>query len=154
MADLKICLEKAGLQNVTTVLQSGNVVFESSKTAAELKKLLEETLAKTFAYPAKVQVISIDNLQKIVNKYPFGQAGDTQHDYVIFMENDLEKELLKETYNLTAGEQVQAGEGVVYWRVDKGLTLKSSFAKMLAKSKYRDFNTNRNIKTLKKILLV
>lgn len=154
MADLKICLEKAGLQNVTTVLQSGNVVFESSKTATELKKLLEETLAKTFAYPAKVQVISVDNLQKIVDKYPFGQADDTQHDYVIFMENSLEKELLKEAYDVMPGEQAQAGEGVVYWRVDKGLTLKSSFAKMLAKSKYREFNTNRNIKTLKKILLV
>ncbi|HVV66745.1 MAG TPA: DUF1697 domain-containing protein [Candidatus Saccharimonadales bacterium] len=152
MADLKTCLEKAGLENVVTVLQSGNVVFESQLSSADLKKVIETTLTETFAYPAKAQVLSMNRLQKIVDGYPFGTASDRQHDYVIFIENALEEALLGETYNLAPGEQVQGGEGVVYWRVDKGLTLKSSFAKVLAKSKYRDLNTNRNIKTLKKLL--
>jgi uncharacterized protein (DUF1697 family) len=49
-------------------------------------------------------------------------------------------------------ERVAAGEGVVYWRVDKGSTLKSNFAKLLTKAKYRDFNTNRNLNTLRKLL--
>jgi hypothetical protein len=44
------------------------------------------------------------------------------------------------------------GDGVIYWRVDQGQTLRSSFGKTLSKSKYKSFNTNRNINTLQKIL--
>ncbi|HET7060436.1 MAG TPA: DUF1697 domain-containing protein [Candidatus Saccharimonadales bacterium] len=152
MADLRVCLEKVGLENVTTILQSGNLVFESGSAAPQLKKLIETSLTKTFGYSAKAQVLPLEALAKIVDQYPFRTAGDNQHDYVIFMENGLEKELAAEPCRLAAGEQVAAGRGVVYWRVDKGSTLKSDFAKLLTKAKYRHFNTNRNIKTLRKML--
>lgn len=152
MADLKTCLEKAGLSGVTTVLQSGNVTLEAGKDAAELKRTIEKALQQTFGYPARAQVVTMERLAGIVGKYPFGTAGDSQHDYVIFMENGLEKDLAAEPYQPGAGEQVAAGDGVVYWRVDKGSTLKSDFAKLLTKAKYRDYNTNRNVRTLHKIL--
>jgi uncharacterized protein (DUF1697 family) len=152
MADLKACLEKAGLQNVKTVLQSGNILLDSGQGEPDLKIVIEKSLSKTFNYPAKVQVLSLANLRKIVDDYPFDTAGSAQHDYVIFMEDGLEKNLVKEEYILAAGEKVRAGQGVVYWRVDKGSTLKSGFAKWLTKSKYKAFNTNRNLRTLSKIL--
>ncbi len=152
MADLKACLGKAGLQDVTTFLQSGNVVIESDQSATELKKLIETTLSETFSYPAKAQVLSLKRLTAIVEQYPFGMAGASQHDYVIFLENGLEKALAAEAGELASSEQVAAGQGVVYWRVDKGSTLKSDFAKLLTKTKYKAFNTNRNLKTLRKML--
>jgi uncharacterized protein (DUF1697 family) len=152
MADLKTCLAEAGLSNITTFLQSGNVVFESALSAARLKKVIETALTTTFSYPAKTQVFTVHDLRKIAEDYPFGVAGDDQHDYVIFIENGLEKTLLQESYNLAPGEKVSAGKGVIYWRVDKGSTLRSSFAKLLTKAKYKDFNTNRNLKTLLKII--
>jgi uncharacterized protein (DUF1697 family) len=154
MADLKSCLEKAGLAGVTTLLQSGNVVFESDLSAPELKKLIETALTKTFSYPAKVQVFSMSRLKKIVDAYPFGVASDKQHDYVVFMENGLEETILTDEYELGSGEKVAAGKGVIYWRVDQGLTLRSSFGKALSKSKYKAFNTNRNVKTLRKMLAI
>lgn len=153
MADLKTCLETTGLKNVKTILQSGNVIFESDKTdTSKLKQQIEQALTKTFNYPAKVQVLSMVNMQRIIDNYPFGAAGASQHDYVIFMENGLEAEIIKEDYMLAKGEKVKAGAGVAYWRVDKGSTLKSDFAKQLSKTKYKDFNTNRNLNTLRKII--
>jgi len=152
MAELKTCLEKAGLDNVQTLLQSGNAVFESSKKEPVLKSLIEQTLTKTFNYPAKVQVVSLVRLERLIKDYPFGAAGPKQHNYIIFMENHLEKSALKDEYELGAGEKVQAGDGVIYWRVDQGKTLRSSFGKLLSKSKYRQFNTNRNLNTLMKII--
>lgn len=154
MADVKACLEKSGLQNVKTVLQSGNVIFESNETdVSSLKGQIEVALTKTFNYPAKAQVLSADNLRKIIDNYPFGRAGASQHDYVIFMENGLENGIVKEDYKLAKDEKVRAGTGVVYWRVDKGSTLKSNFAKLLAKPQYKDFNTNRNLNTLRKLII-
>ena len=152
MADLTFCLEKAGLSGVSTILQSGNVLCSSNKPAEQLKAVIEAALTKSFGYPAKAQVLTIEQLTKVVEQYPFGTASDRQHDYVIFMEDGLEHDLVAEQCDLGADEQVAAGPGVVYWRVDKGLTLKSDFAKLLAKTKYRHMNTNRNIKTLRKML--
>ncbi|MGC1176434.1 MAG: DUF1697 domain-containing protein [Candidatus Saccharimonadales bacterium] len=151
MTDLKACFEKMGLANISTLLQSGNVLFMSDKEPAALKRDIETGLTEWFGYAAKVQVLSVEKLEEIIAAYPFGAAGADQHDYVIFLENGLERSLLEDDYALADGEQVKAGSGVVYWRVDKGLTLQSSFAKLLTKAKYKDFNTNRNLKTLRKI---
>jgi uncharacterized protein (DUF1697 family) len=150
MAELKICLEDAGFTEVKTYLQSGNVVFESEKSQSALKAELEALLSKTFDYPAKVQVLTIAKLKKIIKDNPFADAPKDYHQYVIFIENDLETQLVAEA-GKQLGEQVQAGDGVVYWKVKKGETLKTPFAKLLTKSKYKEFNTNRNINTLQKI---
>jgi uncharacterized protein (DUF1697 family) len=152
MADLKVCLEKLGLDNVKTYLQSGNVSFESSEISTEkLKKQIEEELTDNFSYPAKVQVLGQDRLEGIIDKSPFHGDGSEKHQYVIFMENGLEAQLASEAFD-TKQEEIAKGDGVVYWKVDKGSTLKSSFAKHLTKAKYKDFNTNRNINTLRKML--
>ena len=152
MAELKACFEKAGFKNVSTVLQSGNVVFEGDKPVAQLKPEIESLLTKTFDYPAKVQVFSLPELAKIVKDYPF-KNREGYHSYVIFIENGLEQELAKEVGELPDNlEQVAAGKGVVYWQVERGQTLKSTFGKFLSKAKYKELNTNRNLNTLQKIL--
>lgn len=151
MADLKTCLETAGFKNVSTFLQSGNVVLESAKKEPGLKAEIENLITKTFKYPAKVQVVSISNLKQIINNYPF-KAKEGFHNYIIFVENGLEKDFADEAPKFDRNiEQIKPGKGVVYWQVERGQTLKSSCGKLLSKSKYKDFNTNRNINTLQKI---
>lgn len=150
MADLRACFEDMGLKDVKTFLQSGNVTFDSGATADDLKRKIEAALAETFGYPAKVQVKSIGDLQEIIAANPFGVAPDNHHQYVIFFETGLEKAFSAEAAG-SGGEKVRAGSSVVYWQVDRGRTLKSPVGKLLTKSKYRDFHTNRNIRTLQKI---
>jgi uncharacterized protein (DUF1697 family) len=152
MEQLRAAFTDLDLENVATILQSGNVTFDSPRTAAKLKDRMEEGLRKRFGYDAHVQVIERDALRKIIDDYPFGTADRDRHDYVIFMERGLEKNLAAENVELGPKEKVEAGDGVVYWRVDKGSTLQSAFGKLLTKSKYRDFNTNRNVRTLRKLL--
>jgi len=152
MSDLKTCFEAAGLRNVSTVLQTGNVVFESSIRPDSLKKLIEKKLTNQFHYSAKVQVILADDLAEIVRKYPFNEADNNFQHYVIFLENNLSDSLVPEMELDTSVEEVKAGKEVVYWKVFKGMTLKSPFAKLLVKTKYKEFNTTRSINTLKKLI--
>jgi uncharacterized protein (DUF1697 family) len=48
MKDLKAACEGAGLQKVSTYIASGNVVFDSDKSAAAVKTLLTDLLRKRF----------------------------------------------------------------------------------------------------------
>jgi uncharacterized protein (DUF1697 family) len=154
MAELKEVFEKRGYRNVKTVLQTGNVVFESPvSNAQQLKTDIEALLTDAFHYTVKVQVIPQEQVAAIVARCPFGEPIKDVHFYVIFFENGLEKELVAEAAaHVQENEAVQAGDGVVYWKVPRGLTLKSQFAKFLTKTKYKDFNTNRNLNTLQKII--
>jgi uncharacterized protein (DUF1697 family) len=152
MAELRATLGELGLENVETILQSGNVRFDAKGSANTIKDQIEAALRKRFGYDAQVQVIEREQLKQIIAAAPFGTAGADRHDYVIFMERGLEKDLAAEKVDLAANEKVEAGDGVVYWRVDKGSTLQSAFGKLLTRAKYRDFNTNRNLRTLRKLV--
>jgi len=150
MADLKDCLEGLRLRDVRTLLQSGNVVFEANGDTKSLKVKIENGLTETFGYPAKVQVFNATAVAAIVSAYPF-KADDTEYqNYVIFIEGGLERALAEEAVGID--EKVEVGDGAVYWQVKKGMTLKSTFAQYLTKSKYRDFHTNRNMNTLQKLV--
>ena len=152
MDALRGALGELGLENVETILQSGNVRFRSALTGKTLQTRIEAKLEERFGYEAHVQVIGRARLSEIIDAYPFGAAGESSQDYVVFLERGLEEDLAAEDVELGAKERVAGGDGVVYWRVDKGSTLQSPFGKLLAKAKYRDFNTNRNLRTLRKLV--
>ncbi|MGH7142387.1 MAG: DUF1697 domain-containing protein [Candidatus Saccharimonadales bacterium] len=153
MADLKACFESIGLKSVKTIQQTGNVLFESSVDARKLKRTIEAALTRSFNYQVRVQVINIDSLREIVAASPFSSQKDSFHQYVLFFEDGLEKELLGEFIDLDSStEVIKLGNGVIYWSVRVGMTLDSQFAKFLTKAKYKSFNTNRNIRTLQKII--
>ncbi len=47
---------------------------------------------------------------------------------------------------------MQAGAGVLYWEVERGMTLKSRFGKSTGAPKLKAFTTTRNLRTLHKLL--
>ena len=152
-ADLKKCFEKMGFGDVKVILQSGNVKFTSdSKNAAQVRSTIETGLAKRFDYPAKAVVSTLERLNDVIAEYPFDGLNKDEQHYVVFFNQDLGSEMVKETNLNKAVEQAKAGEMIVYWRVQKGMTLKSDFGKLLSKAKYKDHHTVRNLNTLQKIV--
>ena len=152
MAELRACFEGIGLREVTTVLQSGNVIFEAARaTPPALKQKIEGALAATFAYPARVHVLALAEVHAIAAACPYADDDPDRHAYVVFLENGLETALAGEAVALAPGEETQVGRGVVYWRCPRGSTLQSAFGKLLTRARYRDFNTNRNLRTLRRL---
>ena len=156
MADLQACFEGLGFKNVKTFLQSGNVLFESGAAdIAGLRQKLETGVGESFSYPARIFVYSLGWVREAASKYPFDASDEYFQHYVIFIEPDLADDLVSDiVVSDPAIETFQTGDSVVYWRVQKGMTLKASSSKYMAKPKYKNAMTIRNLKTLHKITSV
>jgi uncharacterized protein (DUF1697 family) len=150
MTDLKVAFENIGYKNVKTYLQTGNVVFESAESIENIKTILEQNLSKTFDYEAFVLLYEYELLPEIIKQYPFTK-DESHHAYVIFIDSQSILEELK-TLSNSLNEDIKAAENIIYWKVPKGSSLDTAFAKILAKAKYKANTTVRNINTLEKML--
>lgn len=155
MADLRRVFVDLGFDDVRTVLASGNVLFTSDATdAAQLKATVEAALRKVFGYEAWVFVLDIARLAAIVEAYPFDPERDGWHPYVMFTaEPGVLADLLAVGGDLDAAiERIAGGDGVLYWEVERGRTLDSTFGKNTGKPKLKAVTTTRNLRTLVKLL--
>jgi uncharacterized protein (DUF1697 family) len=94
MPKLREALVDRGLEDVTTVLQSGNVVFTSSKSEAAVTKLVRETLADAFGLEGAVIVRSAAEMASVANTNPFvkrGEERDPKTLHVAFLERSSAK---------------------------------------------------------------
>lgn len=74
---LKAFFETLGFTNVTTLLSSGNVIFESDTTNNKaLETHIEENLPKLFGFSRATIVRSYTELKKMVAADPFKAAED------------------------------------------------------------------------------
>ena len=49
-------------------------------------------------------------------------------------------------------DPISRGHGVIYWNPVKGTTVDTPFGKLLSRKAYRSSTTNRNLRTLQKIV--
>ena len=86
--------------------------------------------------------------------FPFDADDASRQPWVVFAsEASAIEDLLDATGALDPDvDPVRRGDGVVYWNPVKGTTVDTPFAKLLAKAKYKPVTTNRNLRTLRKIL--
>jgi len=147
-ADLRAALQDAGLEDVTTVLASGNAVVTAASAAAAASTA-EAALEARYGRRIRVLGIAVDALQEVVDAYPHGQ-DDAHTPYVVF---ELEAGVAEELSALEPGEgeAIAAGDGVVHWSNPEGTTLSSPFAKALERTA-KDRVTTRNLRTLRKVL--
>lgn len=88
MEDLKKVLEKLKFKNMTTYIQSGNVIFESEEAdEIQLGKKIEELLKKELDFNVATAVRTMEHVRELLKKNPFGdRVRDKQHlHWVIFL---------------------------------------------------------------------
>jgi uncharacterized protein (DUF1697 family) len=152
-AELAAMARDLGLAEVRTVLASGNLLFSSDDDPAALRAAIEDGLRARFGYDARIVLTTADHVAAVVDAFPFPER-EGRHAYVLFgSDPDVLDELLAAAAELPpADEQVAAGDRVVYWDCPKGSTLDTPFAKLVARSRGRATTTNRNLRTLRKLV--
>lgn len=86
MSTLRALFADLGLVNVTTLLQSGNFVFQSDRLAgAALERRLEKESAKRLALPIDYIVRGASQWAEIVARNPFPQAARDDPSHLVVM---------------------------------------------------------------------
>lgn len=86
MIDLKAALNKTGLKDVTTYIQSGNVVFKSSENnTVLLENRIKESMAKTFGFDIPVLITDREELIDILDRSPFKHQKDIEANNIYYV---------------------------------------------------------------------
>ncbi|MGP4057200.1 DUF1697 domain-containing protein [Mycobacterium sp. 4D054] len=153
MAAVAATLRDAGFTDVTTILASGNVLLSSRASADAVRRDAERALRDEFGYDAWVLVYDLDAVAAVSAAFPFEREVPEHHSYVTFVSDPgVHSELCALADRPGPQEQIQPGDGVVYWQVPRAATLASAMGKTMGKKRYKSSTTTRNLRTIDKVL--
>ena len=155
MPALKECFEAEGFENVSTYIQSGNVLFRDTGSAATLTTRIEKMLGKTFDhYPASVVVRSHTQMRSIVEKAPtgFGADPETYLYDVVFLKPPLTASAaLKQVPTNEEVDAVFPARGALYFSRLKSRATSSRMNRIASLAIYKNM-TIRNWNTTTRLL--
>jgi uncharacterized protein (DUF1697 family) len=148
MKKLRELFESLGHKSVSTYINSGNVIFESDKKQADVRKVVEAGIEKAFGFHVSVLIKTCAELRRIAEAIPKGWENDsTQRSDVayLFPEIDSRKTIdmlpVKSEY-----VDVRYVEGAIYWNVKRKDRNKSQLGKLIGHRIYQQM-TVRNVNT-------
>lgn len=144
MTELKRMCEAAGFTAVRTYIASGNVVFDSKKSAPQVKAALEAALLQYAGKPVQVMVRTAPELVEVLAGNPFPQAAPNR-TVAIFLDSAPPADTL-ENLSGQKDEEVELGKREIYVHYGEGMG--QSKLKIRAASE----GTARNINTVAKLV--
>lgn len=144
MAELKRMCESAGFTAVRTYIASGNVVFDSTMSKAQVKATLEAALLQYAGKPVQAIVRTAPELADVLAGNPFPQAAPNR-TVAIFLDSAPPADTL-EKLSGQKDEEVELGKREIYVHYGEGMG--QSKLKIRAASE----GTARNINTVAKLV--
>jgi len=154
MVELRSSLEKAGLKDVGTYIQSGNICFECSKSCSALKKLVHKSIKTDFGFDVPVLVREQQFFDKVIAKSPFCAKGKPKFDVKALCVTLLEKKPpaknVKALAELDFSDAYVIAGDVVYLHLPNGYS-KTKLTNGFLEKKLGVAATTRNWKTFCKL---
>jgi uncharacterized protein (DUF1697 family) len=154
MEDLKKILAMPGIKNVSTYIQSGNVVFESKETNRDaLAKKIETKLEKSLGFEVKTLLRTMPDMEAIINQTPFKKYAEDMAQHVSFLSQKADGALVEQLQALqTEFEQFRFIDTEAYILVRKGAYGETKFSNNFLEKKLKLYATTRNWATVNKML--
>jgi uncharacterized protein (DUF1697 family) len=143
MAELRAMGAACGFANVRTFIASGNLLFESELSEAEIKAALEAKLAAYAGKPVEVFVRTRTELEAIVAANPFPDAHQSRH-LVFFQDSPPATDLIAQCRDAN-GERLALGTRELH--VDYGAGIRFTKLKIPGKTE----RTGRSINSVRRM---
>lgn len=153
MATLRRVFEDAGCRDVSTYINSGNVLFTDKRTMQELQPALETALEATFGLRIPIVLRSRKSLNALTARIPADWTNDASAKTdILFINNTVDaQEVLAALGSKPAIESVIAADGALVWHVSRQNASKSSALKLVSSIHYANV-TIRNVNTVRKLV--
>jgi len=152
MPELREAFEELGLDDVSTYIATGNVLFRAPRTrAAELAARLEKGLSKRFGIDLRVILLTAKQVEAVIEEAPkgFGAKGDRCD--VIFLRKPLTVKTALATVELKEGvDNVWSGRRVLYFSRLEERRTSSRMNRIVGKPEYQNMSI-RSWGTAKKL---
>jgi uncharacterized protein (DUF1697 family) len=156
MEELRRIFTSAGLRNVRTYIQSGNVIFDHPSANPDgLQKKIEKTLLSVLGYEVTVIVRPLTEIEAIVARNPFRKIkpGADVALFVVFLSDDPKTKprlpLVSNTENVEVFELKDRAAFTISRRKKNGLF---GFPNKFVEKELGVAGTTRNITTVRKIV--
>lgn len=154
MADLKVCFEDLGYADVSTYINSGNVLFSSGKSAEVLMREIEQRLVTAFKFDSeliKTLVISKPNFKAIIDSAPkgFGNQPKKYHSDVMFLIGNHNNAMAELELHPDV-DKAWESKNVIYFQRLSAKRTKSKLSKIISKPIYKSI-TIRSWNTVQKL---
>lgn len=153
MDALRKLYENLGYKNVTSYVQSGNVVFTAKDSENKLEPKIAHQIEKEFGFKIPVIVLTIDKLKRIIDNNPFLKETPA-FLHVTFLAAK------PETFDRKAiedkkldGEKISFSDDAVYLYCPNGYGV-SKLSNSFLESKLKVTATTRNWKSTNEILRI
>jgi uncharacterized protein (DUF1697 family) len=148
MKKLKAVFESLKYTNVSTYINSGNVVFETGKPLINIKQELKTSLNKEFGFEIQTVIKTEKEMQKIVKVIPKEWKNDSsQRSDVAYLFEEIDsKKILDELPVKKEYIDIRYTKGAIYWNIDRKNYNKSHLNKLIGHKLYQ-MMTVRNINT-------
>jgi len=155
MAALKTALSKDGPEDVSTYIQSGNVLFSSKGTDTDkLAAQIRGTIKRHFKLDVGVAVFSQAEWAKVIHDAPswWGKKKEWKHNLWIFLESRTKQEIVAEIGTLKPDiESMEIGHRVVYQSLSFQFFGRATSGRLASRPIYKVL-TIRNYNTANKLL--
>lgn len=157
MQELRELCEKAGLLEVKTYIQSGNIVFKSANNDyRELEKQLAALILNHFGFEVPVWVITADEIAEYLQLDPFANAEnyDPKRCFYCLLEQQPDPErVVNLQARIEAPEVVQVIGRMAYLYIP-GNAARSQLSNNVVEKMLKSKATTRNQNTLQALLLL
>lgn len=153
MSRLRATFASVGMTDVSTYINSGNVVFKStSRKKAELEGKLEKAIERDFGFSIKVLLRDLAAMRRLIKALPTKWTNDSNMRCdVLFLWKDYDKPgVLKDLRIKPDLEDVVYVPGAIIWRIDSSNQTRSGLLRVMGTDLYRGL-TIRNCNTVRKL---
>lgn len=153
MKSLKASFEELGFKDVSTYINSGNIIFRSKEgDARKLERKIERMLSKEYQLESRVVVRSFTEMASLVESLPEAWGGDEGWRYnVMFLRHTVDSEgILDDLHPKPDIEEVIYRPGVLLWSARASDVTRTAFVKLPGQKVYQEM-TVRNLNTTRKL---
>jgi uncharacterized protein (DUF1697 family) len=151
MAELRAGLTAAGLADVRTYIQSGNVIARSPLGREALKSLVHDVIATRIGADITVIARTAAELQRIVERNPFPESDKAQTYFSLLAATPAPDALKALRAGDFAPDEVRVGDGAIYVRYATRLS-DSRVNNNFLERRLKVAATTRNFNTMTKLV--